>query len=463
MKPSQDTIVSPLLTTAAQVAGWHQDLLHLHERLAPHFARRETHRHALDYLTGLLSPTERKSCWQLAELARKARPYNLQHFLCDAVWSADRIRDEIRAQAITHLGSDQIILALDETSFPKQGDHSAGVRWQYCGSTGRLENCQVGVFLDFITPVGHTLIDRELYVPADWINDRPRCRLAGIPDDLPFRTKPELALLLLSRFLQACPTLRPSWMVADSLYGGHPGLRDFLEQRQLSYVLSVACDEPVYFFLPDGSVHGALTGESVKEFSPFLQWHYLSMGQGSKGPRSSWWARLPVAHQGCNDGRHWLLIRRDPENPTHFWFFLCFAPLHTPLSQMVTAWGARWKIEVDFQAGKDLGLDRSQVRRFVGWFRHITLVLLALAFLRGLCAHEQAQASADAPAHAAADLAPLTTQEARHLLSARSFSAPCSFSFWLGWSAFRRCHRARAAACHARRRARRQAQTQAPP
>ena len=459
MKPSQDTIVSPLLTTAAQIAGWYQDLLHLHERLAPHFARRETHRHALDYLTGLMSPTERKSCWQLAELAHYARPYDLQHFLSNAVWSADRIRDETRAQAITHLGIKQIILALDETGFPKQGDHSAGVGPQYCGSTGRVENCQVGVFLDYITPVGHTLIDRELYVPADWINDRPRCRQAGIPDALPFRTKPELALLLLTRWLQSCPSLRPSWIVADSLYGSHPGLRTFLEQHQLPYVLSVGSDEPVYFFLPDGSLHGALTGDIAKDFSPFLQWQSLSMGQGSKGPRSSWWARLPVAHQGCNDGRHWLLIRRDPEDPTRLWSFLCFAPLDTPLSQMVTAWGARWMIEVDLQAGKDLGLDRYQVRSFVGWSRHITLVILALAFLRGLCAHEQAQASAGSPA----DLAPLTTQEARHLLSALSFSAPCSFSFRLGWSEFRRCLRARAAACHARRRARRQAQAQAPP
>ena len=200
MKPSQDTIVSPLLTTAAQIAGWYQDLLHLHERLAPHFARRETHRHALDYLTGLLDPTERKSCWQLAELARYARPYDLQHFLSDAVWSADRIRDETRAQAITHLGIDQIILALDETSCPKQGDHSAGVGRQYCGSTGRVENCQVGVFLDYITQSVIPSLIASCIVPADWINDRPRCRQAGIPDDLPFRTKPELALVLLTRF-----------------------------------------------------------------------------------------------------------------------------------------------------------------------------------------------------------------------------------------------------------------------
>ena len=125
----------------------------------------ETHRHALDYLTGLMGPTERKSCWQLAELAHYARPYDLQHFLSDAVWSADRIRDETCALTIKHLGSAQLTLALDETSCPKQGDHSAGVGRQYCGSTGRVENCQVGVFLDSITPVGHTLIDRELYVP----------------------------------------------------------------------------------------------------------------------------------------------------------------------------------------------------------------------------------------------------------------------------------------------------------
>jgi SRSO17 transposase len=460
MKSSQHNTSLSVATTLAQVVDWSQQLVRLHQRIAPRFARSEPRQRALAYLQGLLSPLERKSSWQLAEHAREATPYGMQHLLADAVWDADLLRDDLRAYAIEHLGVLQLILALDESSFPKQGRHSAGVKSQWCGCTGQVENCQVGVFLSLCTALGHTLIDRELYVPADWIDDRPRCKQAGIPDSRSFQTKPELATLMLTRFLQACPDTPVTWVVADSVYGGNPDLRAFLEQRHLPYVLAVSCQEPVVLALPDGSCRRLETGAVPDLLASSLLWQPLSIGDGSKGPRLSDWARLPLLHQGRDDGQHFLLIRRSREDPSLLWFFLTTAPAGTTLSAMAAAWGARWHIEEDFEAGKDLGLDRSQVRRFTAWYRHITLVLLALAFLRGLCAHLASPETSSSPAtdqklEADLLLIPLTPREVRHLLASLLWPPPSSPPFILGWSLFRRQHQACARWFHARRRAQR--------
>src|SRR6059058_3523251 len=163
----------------------------------------EPRRRALAFLHGILSHTSRKNGWQLAEHAREARPDGMQRLLSSAVWDTDGVRDDLRTYALEHLGNQSAIVVLDETSFPKQGKKSAGVGLQYCGTTGQVENCQVGVFLSYVTARGHTLIDRELYVPLDWIEDRDRCRAAGIPASRRFQTKPELAVLMVERVHQA--------------------------------------------------------------------------------------------------------------------------------------------------------------------------------------------------------------------------------------------------------------------
>jgi len=450
MKPSQHNTSLSVATTLAQVVDWSQQLVQLHQRIAARFARSQPRQRALAYLKGLLSPMERKSSWQLAEHAREATPYGMQHLLADAVWDADLLRDDLRAYAIEHLGTQDTILALDETSFPKQGRHSAGVKPQWCGCTGQVENCQVGVFLSLVTATGHTLIDRELYLPADWIADRPRCQQAGIPQTRGFLTKPELAALMLTRFLQACPSVAITWVVADSIYGGNPDLRTCLERRHLPYVLAVSCQEPVVLSLPDGTCRRLETGAVPALLGASLLWQPLSMGEGSKGPRLYDWARLPLLHQGRDDGQHWLLIRRSRDDPSLLWFFLVFAPAGTPLSAMVEACGARWHIEEDFETAKDLGLDRSQVRSFTAWYRHITLVLLALAFLRALCA---LSASAP-PAPPALEPIPLTPREIRHVLAPLLWPAPSSAPFVLAWSAWRRRHQSLARFFHIQRRAR---------
>jgi len=196
------------------------------------------------------------------------------------------------------LGQESAILAIDETSFLKQGHHSAGVGWQYCGTTGRVEHCQVGVFLSYVTARGHTLIDRELYLPLDWCEDRDRCRSAGIPDEVSFQTKPELAKRMLERIEKA--QIPVAWVVADSVYGSNVDLRTWLEAHHYPYALAVACNEPVGFQTPLGRRREEAA--FVEEFVPQLEWQRLSMGEGTKGPWLFDWAIIPMLHQWQNDG-----------------------------------------------------------------------------------------------------------------------------------------------------------------
>jgi len=193
MKQPQQIPPAGAKPTFVEVWRWGQELEHLHARIAPRFVRPEPRRRALAYLQGIVSSVERKNGWQLAEHAGEARPDGMQRLLGSTSWDADLVRDDLRAYILEQLGDPEAILVIDETSFPKRGQKSAGVKKQYCGTTGQVENCQVGVFLSYVSAKGHTLIDRELYLPKDWIDDPGRCREAGIPETVRFQTKCELA------------------------------------------------------------------------------------------------------------------------------------------------------------------------------------------------------------------------------------------------------------------------------
>ncbi len=283
MKPQQHTTPRGARTTPSEVCGWAQALTRLHSRIAPHFARPEPRRRALAYLQGILSSIERKNGWQLAEHAREATPYGMQRLLSSAVWEADLVRDDLREYVLEQLGQESAIVVIDESSFPKRGKKSAGVKVQYCGTTGRVENCQVGVFLAYVTAKGHTLLDRELYLPLDWIEDRERCQAASIPGTVRFQTKPELAVQMMERIFQAAIPL--AWVVADTVYGGNLDLRTWLEAHDYPYVLAVACNEPVGILTP----HGQRRQVEVSEVEALLldeqDWQCLSMSEGTKGPR----------------------------------------------------------------------------------------------------------------------------------------------------------------------------------
>ncbi len=185
--------------TQMEVATWAAGLAEVQRRIGPRFARAEQRPRVRAYLEGLLSPVERKNGWQLAERAGEATPYGMQRLLAGAKWEADAVRDDLRTYSVEHFGDEQAVLVIDETGFLKQGTHSVGVKRQYSGTAGRIENCQIGVFLTYASPDGHVLLDRELYLPQEWAADRDRRQEAGVPEDVTFAPKPELARTMLER------------------------------------------------------------------------------------------------------------------------------------------------------------------------------------------------------------------------------------------------------------------------
>ena len=472
MKPSEHTIPMQVSPTLAEIAAWALRLRQLHQHLAPLFARPEVHQHALLYLQAILSDIPRKNGWQIAEHAREPRPYGMQRLLSRAVWDQDGVRDALRRlvyQTLVPAGtcaqatSDPLfpVLVLDESGLPKRGHHSAGVAPQYCGSSGRVENCQVGVFASLVSALGHGLIDRELYVPEDWCCDLVRRRAAHIPDALTFATKPELAQRMVHRAQQAGLPFR--WVVADTVYGHSPDLRAFLEAHDDAYALAVPSPEVVCVHTPTGPLLSSVADLAQRALRP-KDWQRLSCGQGTKGPRFFDWARLPVLQGGTVDGRHWLVVRRCLGDPTELAYYLVWAPPDTSLPLMVLAIGARWHIEEDLQTNKDVGADQYEVRSYLGWYRHLTLVLLACAFLLSICVQDHAHPprSAAAPAcpappppaglFACPSLIPLTSSEVRHLLAHLLWPAPTSAPLLVQWSLFRRAHQSWAGHYHRRRR-----------
>jgi SRSO17 transposase len=450
MKTFHQSISQPVQTTVTDVVRWSQEVDRLHARIAPRFARPEPRHRALAYLRSILSDTERKNSWQIAEHAREARPDGMQRLRASSVWDADLVRDDLRAYVLERLGDPHAILAIDETSFPKKGRKSAGVKRQYCGTTKRPQNCQVGVFASYISPQGHTLFDRELYIPKRWFDSPERCREAGIPETTQFQTKCELARRMLERVSQE--KLPISWVVADTVYGSNQDLRDWLFAHHSSYVLAVRCDEPVEIMTPNGRERMRVA-EAEARFLGAHEWQCLSMGQGTKGPRWFDWACLPMLSQCEEDGQHWLLIRRALCDPTDKRYYFVFGPQGTTLAQMVAAIAARWCIEEDFQTGKGLGLDQYEVRTWTAWYRHITLVMLALAVLTSICAQEQATRAAEQESPPSTQaLLPLTRPEVAHLLAHLLWPHPHNAPRLLAWSWWRRCHQSRARYYHTKRR-----------
>jgi SRSO17 transposase len=337
------------------------------------------------------------------------------------------------------------VFVIDESCFPKRGRHSAGVAPQYCGRTGRVENCQAGVFLSLVTELFHGLIDRELYLPEDWCADLPRRRAAHIPDHLTFRTKPELAKQMLERAQAA--GLPIGWMVADTVYGHSTDLRLWLKEQGYPYALGVPSIEVVCVQTRAGLLLSDVASIARQALRP-QDWQPLSQSLGTKGERLFDWARLPVAHAGIVDGRNFLVVRRCLDDPHELAYYLVWAPPDTSLPMMVQAIGARWRIEEDLQASKGLGLDQYEVRSYQGWYRHITLVLLASAFLLSITVQSLLTASAQQEATAI----PLTTSEAQHLLARLFFPAPTCWPLICQWSRFRRSHQYWAGYYHRRRR-----------
>lgn len=349
--------------------------------VAGRFYRLEPRRRARAYVRGLLAPLAGKTGWTLAEAAGDATPDGMQRLLNAAAWDADGVRDDVRAYAVEHLGEPDGVLVVDETGFLKKGTKSAGVQRQYSGTAGRIENSQLGVFCAYTTSKGRTLIDRELYLPKSWTEDRDRCRQACVPDEVGFATKATLAKQMLARALDAGVPAR--WVTADEAYGGDYKFRSWLEDRRIGYVVAVPRNQTI----PVTS--GCTRADHLVAQAPSQSWKRLSCGAGAKGPRLSDWAvaSLPTYPWTTAAGwNRWLLARRalTPNSKGEFEiaYYLCCAPTGTSDDELIRVAGARWAVEDCFQTAKtEVGLDHYQVRRYDAWYRHITLAMLAHTYL----------------------------------------------------------------------------------
>ena len=266
---------------------------------------------------------------------------------------------------------------------------TAGVQRQYSGTAGRTENCQVGVFLAYASEYGHALIDRELYLPQSWTDDPERRRAAAIPDEIEFTTKPRQAQAMIARAVAAGVPF--SWFTADEAYGQAKWLQAWLEDQDIWYVMAIRCSDTLT--TPEGERRA---GDLIAAV-PARAWQKISAGAGAHGPREYHWARIPV-RTGWERGRgHWLLARRSLADPAEIAYYACYGPRRSSTADLAWAAGSRWHIEECFQQAKgEAGLDLYQVRTWRAWYAHITLSMLALAWLAA--SRAQAQKKGSAPA-----------------------------------------------------------------
>jgi SRSO17 transposase len=337
--------------------------------VAGRFFRREVRARARACVAGLLSGLERKNGWSLAEYAGERSPDGMQRLLTTARWDQDAVRDDVRGYVVSALGDPDGVLIGDDTGFEKGGSCSAGVQRQYTGTAGKITNCQLGVFLAYAGPRGRALIDRELYLPKSWTADEARLAAAKVPEGTAFRTKPQLLRVMIERAVAAGIPFR--WVTADEAYGDNGPLRAFLEEQGIAYVLAVSRDHVIT------APAGRRRADALAAVLPKAAWQRISCGNGAKGRRWYDWAIIATGRPEIS-----LLVRRSIARPSELAFYQCHTPRPVPLARLVQVAGARWGVEECFQAGKnEAALDHYQVRLYKAWYRHVTLSMLALAWL----------------------------------------------------------------------------------
>jgi SRSO17 transposase len=422
--------------------------------LAGCFARVEPRREARKYITGLVSDLPRKNCWALAEYAGDACPDKMQRLLERAAWDAFAAMRAVRGFAVAGLGGPaDAVLVIDESGQQKAGEHTAGVKRQYLGCAGRVANGINVVYASYAAPAGHAVIAARLYLPADWASDPQRCRAAGVPDDLGFKTKPQLAIQMVGEVIAegSCPP----WLTGDEVYGRDAKLRGFAEAAGLGYVLKIPCSFRIT--LPTGQ---KMRADHAARLVPARAWQTASAGHGSKGERDYSWAWLATA-----SARRHLLIRRNLNDHTDLAFFYCHVPAGRACSftTLVRVAGRRWPIEEDFGFGKShFGLADSQARHYTPICRHLALAMAALAACAITAALARPRTSTQArPPASPGDLPPadpgliaLTVAEIKRVfnLLTRTWQP---IRHHLRWSWWRRRHQARARWFHHRARLRR--------
>ena len=331
-------------------------------------------RMAQNYIKGLLGTAERKNGWQLSEYLGESTPYAIQQFIYRGRFSADEIRDITRDYIGEKLGEEDGVLVVDETGFLKQGMKSCGVKRQYSGTAGRIENCQIGVFLTYAGNKGHAPIDRRLYIPDEWIKDKDRRKEAGIPETVVFQTKPQMALEMIQEATAAGIPYR--WVTGDCVYGDYRKIRQWLEDNQKCYVMSVSGKEYIWEGIKQVQVG------SILKNMPDEGWFEASCGDGSKGARVYDWLTVGMNQPTSREWKRCMLVRRSKADPSELRAYICFGPADTPDGKFVKVAGIRWTVESCFAESKsETGLDQYEVRSYNGWYKHITFSCAAMALI----------------------------------------------------------------------------------
>lgn len=373
--------------TREDLVAWEDGLQGLFARMRPLFRRSEPHKHATQYVRGLLAPLQRKNGWTIAEYVGEPEPKALQRFLNLSPWNVDELLALNRDYAMEHLADEQAILVADPTGFAKKGTKSVGVQRQYSGTMGRVDNCQIATFLAYVTPGrDRVLLDRRLYMPeVSWLEDPARCAAAGVPADLAFKTRPvQVAEMIDAARAAGVPF---AWFTADEEFGQNPGLCRHLEGTGTPYVMAVP--KNTQFTNNAGEV---VVFETVAKHLRPNAWSRRACGIGTKGYRVYDWALIDSERDG-----HQYMIRRSIDDG-ELAYYRCYNPNRANLSELVHVAGARWPIEECFGSSKnEVGLDNYQVRTWDAWHRHITLAMLTHTFLATTAHHTKKRGPSKAP------------------------------------------------------------------
>jgi SRSO17 transposase len=360
--------------TEAGLDEWCSEFERLCARFEPRYYRTESREHFRQYLRGLLAPLERKNSWTISEFTGERRPTAIQRFINLTPWDEDVLRDDIRAYVMECFADERAVLIADPTGFAKKGRKSAGVQRQYSGTLGRVDNCQIGVFLAYANTSGdRVLIDRELYLPEQaWCQDSGRRAEAGVPEQVRFVTRPQQAAAMVGRAVTARVPF--AWFAADEEFGQNPGLRGYLEGAGIAYAMAVPKNTDLTTF--SVSRYSADTLQHAVGHLRPRDWVRRACGVGSKGFRVYDWAVIETGVSG-----HQFVFRRNITDG-ELAYFHCYNPRGDGMSELVRVIGCRWPIEECFEAAKqEAGLSHYQFRQYRAWYRHITMAMLALAFL----------------------------------------------------------------------------------
>src|SRR6266571_2121489 len=395
--------------TQEELEQWQDDFDAFHARFADLFERSESREQARHYLRGLLTEAERKNSWQMAEAVGEPIPDRMQRLLYRVPWDADAARDRLQEFVIETFGDPDGIGVVDETGFRKYGKKSVGVARQYTGTAGKRENSQVATVLSYATKNAHVFLDRELYLPEAWAWDRTRRAEAGVPEEVGFATKPEQAMAMLERAWEQGVPMR--WVTGDEVYGDSPRLRETIQAHGRFYVLAVSANTRVWSERPEVEepqeqtggrprvaprvVQGAPKAKMVSEVVanlPAHAWKRLAVMQGEKGAIAYHWARTRVveSRDRLPGPDVWLLARRSLSDPTQLAYYLAYVPARTSLETKVRVASSRYTVEQCIEeATGETGLDEYEVRFWNSWYSHITLWMMAHAWLASIKLREQ--------------------------------------------------------------------------